>query len=172
MYLWIIWRIIQNSSQNPKGPQDPGLVKSCWLILYLVMKAYVNEVPVLQACRMQDGAKMAVGLITSHQLILCCPASTTIKEGRVSVCAPYPRTSICPPCFPSKHCQLPGQPGYSQDTIPVCTSYYGIWLLALCQSFTYSKLNEMNKDREKLKPNVYWSGTTKFLQISNSILKK
>lgn len=45
----------------------------------LVMKAYVNEVPVLQSCRMQDGAKMTVELITSNQVIFCCPVSTTKK---------------------------------------------------------------------------------------------
>lgn len=51
------------------------------MALYLVVKAYVNEIPVLEPCRLQDGAKVTVELITSNQVIFCCPASAT-KNGQ------------------------------------------------------------------------------------------
>lgn len=48
------------------------------VILYPVVEADVNEVPVLQPCRLQDGAEMAVELVTSNQVIFSCPASATV----------------------------------------------------------------------------------------------
>ena len=47
------------------------------VILYPVVEADVNEVPVLQPCRLQDGAEMAVELVTSNQVIFGCPVSAT-----------------------------------------------------------------------------------------------
>lgn len=44
------------------------------------MEADVNEIPVLQPCRLQDGAKVAVELLPSNQVVVCRPPSAT-KNG-------------------------------------------------------------------------------------------
>lgn len=48
----------------------------------LVVKAYVNEVPVLQARRVQDGAKVTVQLLATDQVVVRRPAPTAEHTGK------------------------------------------------------------------------------------------
>lgn len=66
-------------SKDSRTPQELRTT----VVLHLVMKAYVKEVPVVQSCRVQDGAEVTVELITTDQIIFCCPASATIKGAKV-----------------------------------------------------------------------------------------
>ena len=69
----------QNST-DARTPERPGSTATP----HLVVEAYVNEVPVLQPRRVQDGAKMAVQLITSNQVAFWCPASATEHRDSLS----------------------------------------------------------------------------------------
>lgn len=71
--------VTYNFQQNLRGPRPPKTLGST-VPLHLVMKAYVNEIPVLEPRRLQDGAEVAVELITSNQVVVCRPASAT-KNG-------------------------------------------------------------------------------------------
>lgn len=63
----------------------------------LVVKAYVNEVPVLQARCVQDGAEVTVQLLAADQVVVRRPAPTAEHTGkRVSPAAPPPRQARGP----------------------------------------------------------------------------
>lgn len=55
-----MWNLHQNL-RGPRGRRGP---------LYLVVEADVDEVSVLQPRRLQDGAEVAVELITSDQVVV------------------------------------------------------------------------------------------------------
>ena len=65
------------------------------------MKADVNEIPVLQPRRLQDGAKVTGELITSNQVIISCPASATKTGAEALLRQPEPRTEQ-DPTLPSR----------------------------------------------------------------------
>lgn len=91
--------VIYNFRHTPKGPQDPRAVvrHRC---TDLVMKAYVNEIPVLQARRVQDGAEVAVQPVAADQVVVRRPASTTKHTADVSVTVlnrePHPHCPVSP----------------------------------------------------------------------------
>lgn len=66
------------------------------LPLYLVVEADVDEVPVLQPRRLQDGAEVAVELIASDQVIVGGPASAAGMGQRCRRCARETQPA-CPP---------------------------------------------------------------------------
>ena len=68
---------------------------------YLVMEADVDEVPVLQPCRVQDGAEVTVELIASDQVIVCGSASATKKRRpKTLLCQTEPLGKECPSSLP------------------------------------------------------------------------
>ena len=63
---------------EPRGRRGP---------VYLVVEADVDEVPVLQPRRLQDGAEVAVELIASNQVVVGGPAPAAGMGQRCRGCA-------------------------------------------------------------------------------------
>lgn len=149
----VLGEIISNFHHTLEGPRDPraGTRRRC---TDLVMKAYVNEVPVLQARRVQDGAEVTVELVASDQVVFRRPASTTKHTGKRVSYSTDQGTSGPPPASPAA--ASPGLTTFSPSsgsrrmacTISGHTSHYGSDFWGHVNVLHIQKINYIKNGRD------------------------